>query len=29
MLIDVKLLKILALINPDMTVQELIRAISK
>ena len=29
MIIDVKLLKILALINPDMTVQELIRAISK
>ena len=29
MIIDIHLLKILALINPDMTVQELIRAISK
>lgn len=29
MLIDVKLLKIIALINPTMTVQELIRAITQ
>lgn len=29
MLIDIKLLKIIALINPDMTIQELIRAITK
>ena len=29
MIIDVKLLKIIALINPDMTVQELIRALNK
>lgn len=29
MRIDVKLLKIIALINPDMTIQELIRAITK
>ena len=29
MIIDIKLLKIIALINPDMTVQELIRALNK
>lgn len=29
MRIDIKLLNIIALINPDMTVQELIRAITK
>lgn len=29
MRIDIKLLKIIALINPDMTIQELIRAITK
>jgi hypothetical protein len=29
MIIDIKLLKIIALINPTMTVQELIRAITQ